>query len=168
MTQLRITKYNPRNRDDAGKYLPDDWTSVSDVGKYFEGKRLTITEYLQAEGGYVEALKRLIAIVGVEHLTVNELEINNINKGLFKSLQWKGEISPKMLKNKMAIQGQAIYDVVRMVLREMIWCKLSGGYGFYVHFGHDYYMYVGFDGDLPKNVTFPSSIYVEPFESPYA
>jgi len=34
-------------------------------------------------------------------------------------------------------------DVCRLVLREILWCKLESPNGFYIHFGYDYYMYFG-------------------------
>ena len=33
MKKYRITKYNPIYRDDEGKYLIDEWTSYTDIGK---------------------------------------------------------------------------------------------------------------------------------------
>ena len=31
----RITKYNPEFRDEEGRYILDEWTSVTDIGKEF-------------------------------------------------------------------------------------------------------------------------------------
>ena len=44
MVEYRITKYNPANRID-GIYITEEWTSFSDIGKIFDGTKLTQTEY---------------------------------------------------------------------------------------------------------------------------
>lgn len=49
----RIIKYNPAFRDERGAYLKDEWTSVSDVGKSFDGEVLTFEEYYKIENAYV-------------------------------------------------------------------------------------------------------------------
>jgi hypothetical protein len=50
MNYVRITKYDPQNRDANGHYtLVDEWTSISDVGKSFQGKILTMEQYLAIE-----------------------------------------------------------------------------------------------------------------------
>jgi hypothetical protein len=33
MASYRVTKYDPSKRDENGRYMGDDWTSVSDVGQ---------------------------------------------------------------------------------------------------------------------------------------
>lgn len=57
-SSYRITKYNPANRNDSGNYCGDDWTSISDVGKFYNGELFTIEEYLRVENLYVCAVKK--------------------------------------------------------------------------------------------------------------
>ncbi|QSX06726.1 hypothetical protein JYG23_04550 [Sedimentibacter sp. zth1] len=52
----RITKYNPQYRDSYGAYLKDEWTSLSDVGKQYDGKVFTKDEYLEYERLYIESI----------------------------------------------------------------------------------------------------------------
>lgn len=37
MQYFRITKYNPQFRNKQGEYKNEEWTSVYDIGKKFEG-----------------------------------------------------------------------------------------------------------------------------------
>jgi hypothetical protein len=60
-------------------------------------------------------------------------------------------------------------SIARLVLREVVWCKMSGMRGFYAHFGYDYYMYLG--GAAPDDfaLSVPQGLYLEHgFESPYS
>lgn len=49
MMNYRISKYNPKYRDEHGIYTRDEWTSISDVGEYFNGYEVTMEEYLDTE-----------------------------------------------------------------------------------------------------------------------
>ena len=69
---LRITKYDPKNRDHNGWYIRDEWTDYSDIGKSLEGKALTRDEYLQVESAYISSV--LIECLGLESLKAVGLE----------------------------------------------------------------------------------------------
>ncbi|MCY1009969.1 hypothetical protein OV079_31290 [Nannocystis pusilla] len=64
------------------------------------------------------------------------------------------------------LEKAAIREVARLALREVLWCRLEGP-EFHVHFGYDFYMYVGgvaLTGEPPA-VT---GLFVEAIrESPY-
>ena len=73
---FRITKYNPTNCDSAGRYLLNEWTSVSDIGKNFSIGSLELADYLETEGSYVTTIRNLVLqrnrcpgfwAMGVEH-----------------------------------------------------------------------------------------------------
>jgi hypothetical protein len=126
--QFRVTKYDPRFREQSGAYTRDDWTSVSDVGKSFGGVTLTAGDYKRVENAYASAVLAMLAEVGVEHLTVCGVEQDGDARAPF---------------NENAVLPLArIADVARSVLREEYWCRLESPQAF-VHFGYDYYMYVG-------------------------
>ena len=38
MKKFQISKYDPVFKTEDGKYIEDDWTSVSDIDKIFDGK----------------------------------------------------------------------------------------------------------------------------------
>ncbi|WCK55874.1 hypothetical protein PP175_08100 [Aneurinibacillus sp. Ricciae_BoGa-3] len=58
----------------------------------------------------------------------------------------------------------------RLILREHLWCKLEYESEFFVHFGYDYYMYVGSSiqcKDTIKKITKEFNLFVEHFNSPH-
>ena len=60
--------------------------------------------------------------------------------------------------------------IVRAILREVAWCKLEGA-AMYVHFGYDYYMYIGSKRDLTSKELCrleKEGLFVEEFISPYS
>lgn len=46
MNWHEIVKYSPQKYDSNGIYTTDEWTSMWDVGKKFDGKLFTLEEYL--------------------------------------------------------------------------------------------------------------------------
>lgn len=66
----------------------------------------------------------------------------------------------------LALRGSAVDDVVRLALREVVWCRLESPSGFFVHFGYDYYMYVGTPEAIEPPTVSPR-VFVEEFPSPY-
>ncbi|WP_156889912.1 hypothetical protein [Planococcus lenghuensis] len=52
-----MTNYNPQNRDASGRYmLLNEWTSVSDVGKTFDGRVFSMAQYVETEEKHIKAL----------------------------------------------------------------------------------------------------------------
>jgi len=60
-----------------------------------------------------------------------------------------------------------IQQCARQVLREACWCKLTGPKQSFVHFGHDYDMYLGSEQDVPKEALQHQGLFIEPFRSPH-
>jgi hypothetical protein len=74
--------------------------------------------------------------------------------------------SCSQVKDNQVVSGTQLENVIRACLREYMWCRLVGPDDSYLHFGYDYYMYVG----LPKTadgLTLPRGMFLEEFESPY-
>ena len=74
--EYRVTKYNPAFRESSGAYTQDEWTSVSDIGGFFDGIILTTEDYHRVENAYVAAAcsflresgrSMSLAIVGLEY-----------------------------------------------------------------------------------------------------
>lgn len=164
----RITKYNPEYRNSSGAYLRNEWTSISDIGKTFDGKKLTFKQYLKIEDAYTEAIILFMTFLKVNSLCVTYLEECDSLTGKEKYY------SPAMLKqyNNMSLGKQVtqeeVADIARLVLREDLWCKLENEKMF-VHFGYDYYMYIGsaYPSDSVIKAIEKLGLFVEPFESPY-
>jgi hypothetical protein len=165
MFAYRVTKYDPNQRDDSGAFLLEDWTSVSDIGRSIGGKTLTQQHYLEIEDNYVEAAGRLLSCAGISSMRVKDLEV----KAERKDTRFDDDgLSAKcfQLRDHTVVAGKRLEDVIRGCLREYIWCRLAGPQHSYLHFGYDYYMYVG----LPKScstVALPLGIFMEDVESPY-
>jgi hypothetical protein len=63
--------------------------------------------------------------------------------------------------------GSDLDWVVRLALREALWCRLKGERGFYVHFGYDYYMYIGSEVLGADPPPMPPGMFAEVFDSPH-
>ncbi|MCP1161074.1 hypothetical protein [Bacillus infantis] len=160
MNYYRVTKYDPQKRDAYGNYLDDsEWTSFSEVGT-----KVGEEEYLNTETNYIQAITAFMDEAGVDRLYVNALEMWTEaaavqEKLLFLSDIWIGK----------AVRKEEITEMARLTLREAVWCKLSFRKEFFVHFGYDYYMFIGTNKDCPqarRNVL-EAGLFVEEFRSPY-
>ena len=135
--QYRITKYDPKNRDDQGRYTKDEWIDFGDIGYEFEGKELTLGKYAQIESKYIKAV-----ILFMECLEIDTLQINGLET---YTRPESGELKKvfNQIRNKMVIKKDLVSDVIRLILRNYIWCILVKKDKMFVHFGSDYYMSIG-------------------------
>ena len=138
-----IVKYQPqyyKNRI----YTKDEWTSVSDIGRNFDGEVLTKEEYLRVESAYVDTVKELLKVSGVKFLTIvdpstfylrREKAFNKENKAMYQIVS--------SLKEGQRIASSKIDTVLKACLRELFWCALVNeakkvqvdvGYDYYLHF----------------------------------
>ena len=177
MYTYRITKYNPVNRDNFGKYMKDEWTSISDIGKIYEASEFTIKEYYSTESKYIDAILNFTKYLNLDKLEVTSLE---------KNFSYKDDVScyEEKYKEYYTDEMEQIFDNVcngvylnvhevevlcRLILREHIWCKLEIENVMFVHFGYDYYMYVGVYSECIGAIEEirDSGLFVENYESPY-
>ncbi len=70
----RITKYDPKKRNSQGWFLEDTWTSYSDIGESYQGKKITYDEYSQVENLYINAIVEFMKCLDISHLQVKYLE----------------------------------------------------------------------------------------------
>jgi len=155
--EYRVTKYDPANRDPDGRYLADDWTDVTDVGHVFAGNTLTREDYLRVETAYVQAARRFMEEAGVGSLAINDLEVHTASLG-----------ADLRVREGALVEGEALERVCRLALRSEIWCRLEAP-GAFIHFGWDYYMYLGVPRRCPRaeGRAGDDGLFVEPFASPY-
>lgn len=151
----RITKYDPRFRDQSGRYLRQEWTAYSDIGKEIEGRSLDRETYGKIEDAYTSTALRMMAEAGHRQLRICALEMPPGCSVAVADDQW--------------LEGDALDEVCRRNLRAELWCKLEISSSFYVHFGYDYYMYVGSAVPTPLSVAYAASVglFVEAMASPY-
>lgn len=164
MSGFRVTKYNPQLRDADGAYLRSEWTAVSDIGRAFEGRILQAKEYLRVESSYVSAVRIFLATSGVTWLRVTELERYGITEKKLVGNSTEVKRHYQNVSDGRVVRGDDLDWVVRLVLREAIWCILRGDNGFYVQFGYDYYMFVGAEHlrDVPPPM--PDGMFAERYD----
>lgn len=169
MHRYRITKYNHQHRNQYGFYTHDEWTSVSDVGGIYKNEKFTFEDYRQVESSYIKAVMNIMDFNKIDFLCVKHLE-----KNLVKHLNHP-YISDSLRKmfcdvhEGQKLNKEEIKQVMQLALREFLWCKLESE-NMFVHFGFDYYMYIGTSKQLSMQVLQhieQSSLYVEEFNSPY-
>lgn len=169
----RVTKYNPKYRDNRGKYLRKEWTSISDIGNIIGDGDIcvTIQDYISTEDKYVRAILDIMNCLDIQKLNIFGLEKweDMIDISDFPALY-----NDKMIKlyseisDGVCLEKEQISDLCRMILREKIWCKLKYDSKMYVHFGHDYYMFIGSEKrcqNIISNIE-KFGLYVEDFISP--
>jgi hypothetical protein len=164
----RITKYNPKYRDESGAYKKDEWTSVYDMGKEFNGREFTLDSYIESENSYVQAITIIMNGNNINFLVIDGLEKNGYSNDIATSGIDIDEYI-KSIKNDMTVHVKGIDLFARIVLREMIWCKLINDSKMFVHFGYDYYMYIGSCEKLEIEINLIRNIglFVEEMDSPY-
>lgn len=167
MSGYRVTKYDPALRRADGAYGRDEWTSVSDVGSSHDGETLTCARYLAVEDAYVDSVHRFMQVVKVMCMRVVDLEITGEVAALPEPLVDEASARLHRVSDGQQVAGEQLDWVVRLALRELLWCRLEGERGFYVHFGYDYYMYIGSDCELVPP-PLPEGMYAEVHSSPYA
>jgi hypothetical protein len=152
--EFRVTKYDPAFRNSGGAYSRDDWTSIDDIGRPFSGVILTEAEYRRAEDAYVAAAVAFMREAGVPSLAVAGLE-NHAD-------------APLPFSDGVILGLDDAAAVVRLVLREELWCRLEGP-GAFIHLGYDFYMYIGIPRACPEveQLARRLGLFVEPFQSPH-
>jgi hypothetical protein len=142
----RVTRYDPALRDSRGAFRGETWTSISDVGKRFGDFELTLGEYCEVEGSYVEAFALFAEDSRADRVKVCALEHGD------------GVREGDVLRI-----GHA-RELLRRMLREEVVCQLEKpGGGFAVHVGFDLYMYIGSDRPCARAVkqTRAMGLYVD-------
>ncbi len=167
MHSWRITKYNPAFRDERGAYLKDEWTSVSDVGAIYDGDAFTYEAYRKVEDAYVSTALKFVSEACLDSLTITYLEPAHVLKERVKDLR-DIAFDAERAKKGMSLSGEALDNVCRLVLREIFWCKLESERA-YIHFGYDYYMYIGSPVRSEKAIAYgkQEGLFIEEMESPY-
>lgn len=169
MQFYRITKYNPAFRDKEGRYVNEEWTSVYDIGKKFNNKILTPDDYLFSENQYISILLKIIKDVKIPYLVIKELEQDllevEIKKKKLSEIGINGSIYDNLpFRNNKKIEIICFDEIFKLILREIIWCKLEFKKKFFIHFGYDFYVYVGCNSKIDFNNNF---LFLESIKSPY-
>ena len=165
MYYYRITKYNPNFRDEKGRYVKNDWSCFSDVGKTFEDGALTLDGYESVEVLYIEAILSFVKCMNIPYLECKDVEKDDEIEAVSKDESFVY----KQVKNNSKVNLKNLPVLLKLILRNYLWCRLVYGEQMFVHFGYDYYMYVGVAEGCEKVIKQieASGLFVEEFVSPY-
>jgi hypothetical protein len=155
MFEYRVTKYDPAERDVRGAYRRDEWILFSQIGSSFGGELFTAEQYRRVEDAYVAAALGFWREVRRPAIAVRGLE--------------NARGSRRAPSEGAALTDETLLaEVIRGILQEEFWCRLEGD-GCFLHFGWDYYMYIGVSESCPESCALAgaSGLFVEPFVSPY-
>ena len=168
MHQYRITKYNPIYRDNNGFFKHDEWTSVTDTNIFNKSSSITFNDYMVIENDYINVVKHIMSINGTDRLEV-KLKEHRANRLNYPDCD-ENKIVSFLTETKwdQPIYGDDIEFLVKLCLREEVWCKLENTYMF-AHFGYDYYMYVGSARELKSGEIkiIAPNLFQEDMSSPY-
>ena len=167
--QWRVTKYNPDFRDENGYYtLVEEWTCPSEIGGTINGKEFTLDEYLQVETAYINSVIKFIEESSIDSLRILQLECD-ISEEDKTSPLYEKEFEKLILKEDSIVNKNEIRLICKMVLRNFLWCKLYSKDNFFVHFGWDYYMFIGSNVNCLSAIKFAENngLFVEQCTSPY-
>lgn len=163
---FRITKYDPKCRNDKGVYEKKDWTSVYDVGKSYEGIEFDFNKYKHMEEVYIRVVINTMRLNSVDTFFITDLEKNDYKK--YPDFSPEAKEYYDNLKNTQSVPEEKIDLLMKLILRELVWCKLSADTMF-VHFGYDYYMYIGSAENMENQLQtiVDWGVYPEIAKSPY-
>ena len=167
--QWRVTKYNPDFRDENGYYtLIEEWTCPSEIGNIINGKEFTSDEYFQVEAAYINSVMNFIEESGINSLRILQLE-RGISEEDRTSPLYEEEFEKLVIKEDLLVNKNEIRLICKMVLRNFLWCELCSKDNFFVHFGWDYYMYIGSNVHCLSAIECATNngLFVEQCQSPY-
>ena len=148
MISYSITKYK---KIDSTIY--NDWISVHDIGKVYNGKVLTFEDYKKVEDSYVLAVLNVLDYISIKRVYVknlfsymdlrNSYSTNVLNKPCSNAL-YTNEMKDFYLnvKNNDIIDLFQLEHLIRFKLREDIGGEIFVPYRFKLFIGYDYLMSV--------------------------
>ncbi|CAG9621556.1 DUF7683 domain-containing protein [Sutcliffiella rhizosphaerae] len=170
MNQWRVTKYNPIYRDEHGHFtLREEWTSPSEIWKTINGEVLTLDKYLQVEATYIDSIIKFMDASDLDYLRVMMLSINTISEEEKTSALYYKDFEKIVLQEDKIVNRNEIRQICKMILRDFIFCQFYNEDKFFVHFGWDYYMYIGSYVKCLPAIEFAvnNDLFVESMKSPY-
>lgn len=141
MKKYSITKYS---RTISSK---EEWTSISDIGKIYDGFILDEKEYKKVEDSYVRAVLEVASYMGIEYFRIkNVFRWKDLRKDIKGNTILEKLYSQSMLKiyegitNESIINKETLCDLLRLELREDIGGLLYVPYRLKIFIGDDYMM----------------------------
>jgi len=164
--EYRITKYDPKNRNELGCYMVNEWTSFWDIGKSFTGEVFNYHEYINVENKYIHAIELLM-----KRQCLGSLRTRNLGK---YGIPFDMTTTKDMIKlyNELNCDCNICIQIMptfcRLILRDYVGAQLVSP-NMFVHFGYEYYMYIGVTTGCIEELREieASGLFVEECESPY-
>ena len=119
-----IVKYQPSLYDGNGCYVGDEWTSISDIGNYFNGKELTLGKYLEVENHYVNTILDILNKTGTKYLTIAYLESDNVIDQEITPINAELLSFVKGLEANQRIGINKVPLIIKLCLREYVYAVL--------------------------------------------
>jgi hypothetical protein len=168
VTKYEINKFPPSLFKHA-RFLREDWTACTDIGRPTPRGTLDKQEYLRVEGLYVDAVAALARTVEPDLLQVHDVEFWDTasdrlaNLGLADVLD--GSAAPAEGE---AAAGARLENFVRRCLREVTWLELMVAPKLLVHFGYDMRLIVASSSPLavPVDQIRSSGLFVYDSDAP--
>ena len=105
-----IVKYEPQYYDENGVYQKDEWTYYGDIGKEYEGRVVTMEDYLDVENRFIDITRTILETAGCTYITLGYVEVLGKRRSI-EAMRRMG------LKEGMRIRVEKIDSYLRMSLR---------------------------------------------------
>lgn len=138
-----LYEFSKHERDNDGRRLkPNDWISIGDVGREYDGKTLTTEEYVRVEDQYVKTINNFMDCLGIDELSVRNLEMPHYKEhfALFGTGIPENDIT---LKEGAKLSDNILNNWVRLCLRDIVWSYLIKPNEFFVYFSQDFNVHIG-------------------------
>ncbi len=124
---FRVSRYDPARLDSS-----EQWTAMSDVGREFDGEVLSMEQYEAVERSYLESIRWFMHESRADQFLIGDVDWSPLAEG-----------TDRWIRDGLEVDRETAIAVCRLQLREHLSCRLDSGNDFYVHFGFDFYMYLG-------------------------
>lgn len=149
MRTFQLSKFNPEFRTKDGKYLKNEWTSISDIGQIFDDGLLTSKEYLSVEANYILAIEFILRELNSENLKIVGLTDNDyyLEKEKFIPYDDSDDNLYENLKEGNILSIEASLRLLKLMIREKAWCYLVND-KITIRVGYDFYLNVTIENKL--------------------
>lgn len=149
-----VTLIRPTNSKEIAAGLKKSISSVSDIGRSLNGRRVTVEQFLAYERLMTNAVVNFL-FNGEQEVAIGRMEVDK--RSFLESRKLMRDfaldkvllrVAPPLTSDIGPLEAQ---DLTRLALRECAWLEFIAGKRS-VHFGYDLYVYFK-GGRLPKRVV---------------
>lgn len=165
-----IVKYSPSGYNKNGIYISNDWCSISDIGKNFNGNILSVDDYLNVEDKYINTILSIMQKLDCTYLTIEYVESdkNDIINGMRR---YKEKYNVDILdsfpypRRGMRFSKKKLTKLFRLCLRELCYivfvCKSKK---IKLYFSYEYYLNVKcpLAKDILYQIVNKNGLYLDP------